>query len=75
MQPVELRDFVPDLRARHLNVWRGVAQMDPCVTSDKLACYEHWMALPRRSLAMSSAMLPVPKYLHLNLPRRIQQNE
>ena len=74
MQPVELKDFIPDLRARHLNVWRGVARLDPCTTNDKLASYEHWMALPYRSCSMSPHLLPVPKYLQLNLPRHVQRN-
>ena len=74
VQAVELKDLIPDLRARHVNVWREVAQLDPCVVNRKLACYEHWMALPMRSRCMSSKMLPLPKYLCLNLPRHVQRN-
>ncbi|MGK7371763.1 MAG: hypothetical protein ACNS64_16240 [Candidatus Halalkalibacterium sp. M3_1C_030] len=74
MQPVDLNDFVPDLRAWHLNVWRGVARLDPCETNDKLASYERWMALPHRPCSMAPGLLPVPKYLQLNLPRHVQRN-
>ena len=74
MQPVDLKDFVPDLRARHLNVWRGAARLDPCETNDKLASYECWMALPHCPCSMAPGLLPVPKYLQLNLPRHVQRN-
>ena len=74
MHHVDLKDLVPDLRERHVRVWRGVARLDPCATSDKLASYEHWMALPLHSRSMSSAMLSVPKYLFLNLSRHVQRN-
>ena len=73
MQPVELQDFIPDLRARHTSVWRDVAFVDPC-TVNTFAYYECWMALPLWSRSMSSAMLPVPKYLYLNLLRHVQRN-
>jgi len=74
MQAVELNDFIPDLRARHVGVWRDVAQLDPCADNRNFASYEHWMALPMRSNSMSSIMLPLPKYLCLNLPRNVQRN-
>ena len=74
MQPVQLQDFIPELRKRHVSVWRNVARLDPCVVNKKLACYEHWMALPLLSRSMSSKMLPLPKYLCLNLPRNVQPN-
>ena len=74
MQAVELKDFIPDLRARDVGVWRDVAQLDPCAYNRKLASYEHWMALPLRCCSMSSKMLSLPKYLCLNLPHNVQRN-
>jgi hypothetical protein len=74
MQAVELKDLIPDLRARHVGVWRDVAHLDPCADNRKLTSYEHWMALPLRCRSMSSKMLPLPKYLCLNLSRNVQRN-
>ena len=74
MQSVELKDFTPHLRARHVSVWQEMAQLDPCAVTRKLACYKHWMALPLRSRFLSSRMLPLPKYLCLNLSRHNQCN-
>ena len=74
MQTVQLQVFIPDLRARHVSVWQDMARLDPCAVSRKLACYEHWMALPLQSRSMSSRMLPLPKYLCLNLSRHVQRN-
>ena len=74
MQTVQLQDFIPDLRARHVSVWRDAARVDPCAVNTKSACYEHWMALPMQSRSMSSRMLPLPKYLCLNLSHRVQCN-
>jgi len=55
-------------------VWREMAQLDPYAVTRKLACYEHWMALPLRSCLLLSKMLPLPKYLCLNLSRHAQHN-
>ena len=74
VQAVEFKDFIPDLCARHVGVLRDVAQLDPCTDNRKLACYKNWMALPLRCRSMSSKMLPLPKYLCLNLSRNIKRN-
>jgi hypothetical protein len=74
MQVVDLKDLIPDLRARHMVDWRGAAQLNPCDVNNKLACYEHWMALPFRSRSTSSKTVPLPKYLCLNLSRHVQRN-
>ena len=74
MQPVELNDLIPDLRARQVRVWRDVADVDPCVVNKKLAAYEHWMAMPLQTNFNYSPVMSLPRYLRLDLSRHVQRN-
>ncbi len=69
-------DFIADLRFRMRKARKGMADMNPLESDNKLVTYHSWYACPlldlqadsRTLVRNGSAPLMPPRYLHLDLP-------
>eukprot|EP00983_Pelagomonas_calceolata_P077097 1153714-Pelagomonas_calceolata.AAC.2 len=73
-QPINIKDYVVDLRKRHRSVWPTEDQAEHDGYPDKLATYHNWVALPCRHNSAFGKPLHVPRYLNLDLGRHMQRN-
>ena len=73
--PIQLKDFIPDLRYRQQNVWRVAESANPREADWKLPVYHHWFALPLGSNNISCKCPAVlPHFLTLDLPRHVSRH-
>eukprot|EP00983_Pelagomonas_calceolata_P079128 1154547-Pelagomonas_calceolata.AAC.1 len=64
-QPINIKEFVVDLRKRHRSVWPTENQAEHDEHPNKLAKYHNWVALPFRHDYIFGKPLHVPRYFNL----------
>ena len=75
LTPIQLKDFIPDLRFRQQTVWRVAESEAPCEASGKLPVYHHWFAVPLSSNNMCcKCPACLPYFLTLDLPRHVSRH-
>eukprot|EP00983_Pelagomonas_calceolata_P134766 1162092-Pelagomonas_calceolata.AAC.1 len=69
--PLDLSQFVVDLRSCHLAYWRQFSGYDPRDTKSKKFTYHHWCAFPTKPAHVTYSPYFLPKYFYLDLPKHI----
>jgi len=72
--PVNLNQFVVDLRSRHLRSWSQFSTPDPRDTNCRRLTYHQWCALPTREAHANHPPFTVPKYMFLDIPKEVQRS-
>ena len=72
--PVNLSQFVVDLRSKHLSYWHQFTAPDPRANNSKRLTYHQWCALPVRDAHAIHPPYTMPKYMFLNLPHHVLRN-
>eukprot|EP00983_Pelagomonas_calceolata_P058515 1145523-Pelagomonas_calceolata.AAC.2 len=72
--PVNLSQFVVDLRSRHLGYWNQFTASDPRISNSKRLTYHQWCALPVRAAHAIHPPYTLPKYMYLDLPPHVLCN-
>jgi hypothetical protein len=72
--PFHIQNILSDVRARHQAIWRQVESLDPRVHGKKVVTYHNWCAVPMKADLDKGMPMPLPTYLKIDLPRRMQQN-
>eukprot|EP00983_Pelagomonas_calceolata_P051212 1142309-Pelagomonas_calceolata.AAC.1 len=72
--PVNLSQFVVDLRSRHLCYWNQFTAPDPRVNKSKRLTYHQWCAGPVRDAHAIHPPYTMPKCIYLGLPHHILRN-
>ena len=72
--PVNLNQFVVDLRSRHLGFWGQYSSPDPRDTNCRRLTYHQWCALPTREAHAIHPPFTVPEYMFLDIPKEVLRN-
>eukprot|EP00983_Pelagomonas_calceolata_P000321 10778-Pelagomonas_calceolata.AAC.1 len=62
--PVDLSQFVVDLRSRHLGYRNQFTAPDPIISNSKRLTYHQWCALPVRNAHAIHPPYIMPKYMY-----------
>eukprot|EP00983_Pelagomonas_calceolata_P011264 362373-Pelagomonas_calceolata.AAC.1 len=73
-EPVNLGQFMVDLRSRHLSYCNQFTAPDPRVSNSKRLTYHQWCALPVRNAHAIYPPYTIPKYMYLELPHHVLRN-
>jgi len=71
---INVQEFAVDLRARLCQTWFALDGAEPRGHEHKRATYHRWFASPVGPLIPDAAPFEVPRYLNLDLSRRVQRN-
>jgi hypothetical protein len=70
-EPINLRQFVVDLRSRQADYWTQYSSPTPRHQNSKNLTYHQWCALPIRRIVAAHAPYQIPKYFFLALPKDV----
>ena len=71
---INVKEFAVHLRARLCKVWIELGDTEPRECRLKRAAYHRWFASPLLPFSSAKAPFRVPRYLNLELNRRVQSN-
>ena len=70
-EPIDLSQFVVDLRARHLQYWAPFSGSHPRDHNSKRVTYHRWNAVPSKAAMVTQSPYVLPKYMFLDLPHNV----